>query len=51
MEKRYIRQDGEIVWVRLSVRLVKDAQGAPGYFLAMMEDITERRRAEEHARK
>ena len=46
MEKRYIRQDGETVWVRLSVRLVKDAQGAPRYFLSMMEDITERRRAE-----
>ena len=50
MEKRYIRKDGEIVWVRLSVRLVKDAQGAPGYFLSMMEDITERRRAEEALR-
>ena len=33
--------------MRLSVRLVKDAQGAPRYFLGMMEDITERRRAEE----
>jgi len=33
--------------VRLSVRLVKDAQGAPRYFLGMMEDITERQRAEE----
>ncbi len=50
MEKRYIRQDGETVWVRLSVRLVKDAQGAPRYFLSMMEDITERRRAEEALR-
>ena len=51
LEKRYIRQDGEIVWVRLSVRLVKDAQGAPRYFLAMMEDITETpARAEEALR-
>ncbi|HZK13762.1 MAG TPA: PAS domain S-box protein, partial [Desulfobaccales bacterium] len=46
VEKRYIRQDGEPIWVRLSVRLVKNAQGAPRYFLGMMEDITERRRAE-----
>ena len=46
-DKRYIRKDGEVVWVRLSVRLVKDAQGAPRYSLATMEDITERRRAEE----
>ena len=47
VDKRYIRKDGEVVWVRLSVRLVKDAQGAPRYFLGMMEDITERRRADE----
>jgi two-component system, cell cycle sensor histidine kinase and response regulator CckA len=46
-DKRYIRKDGEVVWVRLSVRLVRDAQGAPRYSLATMEDITERRRAEE----
>ena len=46
-DKRYIRKDGEVVWVRLSVRLVKDAQGAPRYFLATMEDITEPRRAAE----
>jgi PAS domain S-box-containing protein len=47
VDKRYIRKDGEVVWVRLSVRLVKDAQGAPRYFLGMMEDITERRRGKE----
>jgi two-component system, cell cycle sensor histidine kinase and response regulator CckA len=46
IDKRYIRQDGEVVWVRLSVRLVKDAQGAPQYFLGMMEDITERKTLE-----
>ncbi len=46
IDKRYIRKDGEVVWVRLSVRLVKDAQGAPRYFLAMMEDITERKALE-----
>ena len=46
-DKRYIRKDGETVWVHLSVSLVKDAGGAPLYFLAMMEDISARRRVEE----
>jgi len=47
MDKRYIRKDGGIVWIRLSVRLVKDASGRTIYFLPMMEDITERKRMEE----
>jgi two-component system, cell cycle sensor histidine kinase and response regulator CckA len=47
VDKRYIRKDGEVVWGRLSVRLVKDAQGAPWYLLGTMEDITEQRRTEE----
>ena len=47
VEKRYIRKDGETVWVSLSVRMVKDAQGAPLYFLSNMENITASRRAQE----
>jgi len=47
VDKRYLRKDGETVWVRLSVRLVRDAGGAPLYYLSMTEDITARRRAEE----
>ncbi|MEW5725637.1 MAG: histidine kinase dimerization/phosphoacceptor domain -containing protein, partial [Thermodesulfobacteriota bacterium] len=46
-DKRYIRKDGEVVWARLSERLVRDAQGRPQYFLPMMEDITEKKRAED----
>ena len=47
MDKRYIRKDGGIVWIHLSVRMMRDAAGRPLYFLPMMEDITERKRAEE----
>ena len=47
MDKRYIRKDGEVVWVRLSVCLVKDAQGAPLYYLPTMEDVTASKQAEE----
>ncbi|MEW5803851.1 MAG: PAS domain S-box protein [bacterium] len=47
IDTRYIRKSGETVWIRLSVRLVKDAAGRALYFLPMMEDITERKRMEE----
>ncbi len=46
MDKRYIRKDGSIVWIYLSVRMMKDAQGKPVHFIPMMEDISERKRAE-----
>lgn len=45
MDKRYLRKDGRIVWIRLSVRAVRDAQGRIMYFLPMMEDIDEAKRA------
>ena len=51
MEKRTIRKDGKTVWIQLSVRLMKDAYGKPLYFLSMMEDITERKQAEEELKK
>lgn len=44
MDKRYVRKDGEIVWVSLSVSLVRDAGGAPLVFVSQIEDITEGRR-------
>ncbi len=47
LEKRYIRKDGSGVWVNLTVSLVRDASGEPGYFIAVVEDISERKKAEE----
>jgi PAS domain S-box-containing protein len=46
-DKRYVRKDGRVVWGHLTVRLVRDESGAPMYLLGMIEDINERRRAEE----
>jgi diguanylate cyclase (GGDEF)-like protein/PAS domain S-box-containing protein len=43
MEKRYIRKDGELVWIQLTVSLLHDATGAPSYFIAQIEDISERK--------
>ncbi len=47
MEKRYIRKNGSIVWINLTVSLVKEASGEPKYFISVVEDISERKQAEE----
>lgn len=51
MEKRYIRRDGTIFWGRLNRSLVRDEQGQPKFFIAVVEDITERVQIEEDLRK
>jgi diguanylate cyclase len=47
MEKRYFHQQGHVVWVNLSVSIVKDADGAPRHFVVQIEDISARKQAEE----
>ncbi len=47
VEKRFVRKDGRIIWGRLTVSMARDAAGQPHFALAMVEDITERQRAEE----
>ncbi|MDB5034937.1 MAG: hypothetical protein JWQ98_2178 [Chlorobi bacterium] len=44
MEKRYFHKDGSLVWVRLSVSIVRDAERNPLYFISQIEDITDRKR-------
>jgi len=46
-EKRYIRKNGEIVWINLSVSLIHDEQGHPIHFIAMIINITERKQIQE----
>ncbi|CAA9339559.1 MAG: Sensory box histidine kinase/response regulator [uncultured Gemmatimonadetes bacterium] len=50
VEKRYFRADGSILWTHLNVSLVRDAESAPCFTVGIMEDVTERRRAEEALR-
>jgi diguanylate cyclase (GGDEF)-like protein/PAS domain S-box-containing protein len=47
LEKRYVRRDGEVIWARLNGSLVSNADGEPEFVVAMVEDITDRKRAEE----
>lgn len=47
LEKRYITRSGDIIWIELTVTVVRDAQDQPLYVLGMVEDINERKQAEE----
>ena len=46
MEKRCVRKDSALVWVNLTVSLLRDDSGAPKYFIAVVEDITPRKQSE-----
>ncbi|GAC1431772.1 MAG: hypothetical protein NVS4B1_30460 [Ktedonobacteraceae bacterium] len=47
MEKRYIRKDGNVVEGRLTVSIVRRVGSELQFAVGMVEDITERKRAEE----
>jgi PAS domain S-box-containing protein len=47
LEKRYVHKDGHIVWVLLSVSLVRAPDGTPVHFISQIQDITERKRTQE----
>ena len=50
MEKRYLRKDGRIIWVRATVSVVRDARGSPSLAISVVEDTTETKRAEQKRR-
>ena len=49
-ERPYIRKDGSPIWVNRTISLVKDAAGQPLYYVRVIEDISERKAAEERYR-
>lgn len=48
MEKRYIRKDGETIWISLTTSLQRDANQHPMYCISVVEDITERKADASH---
>ncbi len=50
LDKRYVRKDGGLVWVRITVSLLRDAAGEPLNLIAAIEDIDDRVRAEQELR-
>lgn len=46
LDKRYVRRDGSLVWVTITASLVRSPSGAPYYFVAVVQDITDRKRAQ-----
>ena len=48
IDKRYIRKDGSIVWIGLTVTLRRDDTEAPLYFISIVRDITVRKKSQEH---
>ncbi|MGB3188758.1 MAG: PAS domain S-box protein [Limnoraphis sp.] len=51
MEKRYFHKNGEIVWVLLNGSLVRNEQQQPLYFIAQIQDISERKQSEKYLQK
>ena len=51
MDKRFIRGDGSVAHATIDVKAIRDASGAVDHFLATIEDITERKRAEAQLRR
>lgn len=48
LDKRFLRQDGTLLYASVSTRCVRRPNGVVDYFVAVIQDITERKQAEEH---
>jgi diguanylate cyclase (GGDEF)-like protein/PAS domain S-box-containing protein/hemerythrin-like metal-binding protein len=46
MEKRYLHKDGQIIFILLSVSLVRTKDGTPKFFISQIQDITQRKQLE-----
>lgn len=46
-EKRYVRKDGNLIWVNLTITTQRDSEGSPLHFITMVQDINARKAAEQ----
>ena len=51
IEKQYRRKNGSLMWVRNNVSVVPGTERVPQFLMALSEDITERKQAEEKLRR
>lgn len=49
-EKRYLHKSGSVIWAALTCSMVRDAQRQPLHFILQLQDITERKLAEQLSR-
>jgi len=47
MDKRYVRRDGGVVWAQTSVALAPGPDGKPAHFVALVQDVSRRKAAED----
>ena len=50
IEKRYIRQDGGVMWVEVAASLVRSEDGSGAYGVRILRDVTDKKKAEEQQR-
>jgi len=50
IDKRFIRKGGEVIWTSLAAGCVRKQDGTVDYFVVLLEDITDRKQAEEALR-
>ncbi len=45
-EKRYIHKQGHVIWVHLTLSLIRQADGTPDYLIAVVQDLSQRKASE-----
>ena len=50
-EKRYIKKNGDFIWVEITVSCVRNKNGELAYFIALISDINDRKQNEEKIKK
>jgi PAS domain S-box-containing protein len=51
LDKRWLRKDGQIINGEISVKCLRRVDGSVDYFIALLQDVTERKRADEALRR
>jgi PAS domain S-box-containing protein len=50
-EKRYVRKDGRVIWVDVSMSLIRDSDGNARFYIIIIRDITEHKQTEDSLKK